>query len=700
MAEPAKTKRAIQRIMRDDQGRLAYILIDLDTMQPVRDPKDYRIINQFSSHVEEVTDVTQPDKPKSEEAKARQAQVDRSHTDSNASDASGNFAGGTDRSSYTTSGRDGSRSSSSVRNSTVNRSGSTRSTRSIQPTRDAFSDPGTQLDAREKGFGSPTRTEKTRRSFVDTVGPVSSKGTPSGDIDYAHPERGSWTKGVTQETQDVANRLSGAVGGVNMTSAHRDPKTNKAIGGAKKSAHIEGQAFDISTKGMTDEEKQRTVEMGRLAGANRVGTYLDGSLHFDTKTGFANLDKPGAIETPDGTYGMYNRTAIDAAKNAPGWFTRGMTQDTFAPTPFSADEVNPNENKMRPSEETVAQKTISNVKESLAPTNNRQSQFTAEDLANFTPAQAAYYGYTKPTAQAKTLAAKTLAGELSPQTREAAIAGDETALSHVGSILSVIDNRANSVMHNNAMSAITSPSMFSAFNPDNIKTTAANYSAVGPQVNSLVEQYYSQDPRMKPPSFNYTHYYNPQIANPSWGGLLKESTDLLDHRFGRLENEYKPNQTWKDSWNNAVKTQFQDYSGSSFANRPGTTPNLDSPIEKSGARGGLANMPGGSNYGGRHVGGAGSSPNSFAGGFSTQGGSKDPSAPGGRVDRGEKGWGGSPSGSTGGVKSDTSSYGGGPVDRAEKGWGGKSSSSSSGGGVKTDKSSSPGGPVDKAEKGW
>jgi hypothetical protein len=128
-----------------------------------------------------------------------------------------------------------------------------------------------------------------------------------------------------------------------------------------------------------------------------------------------------------------------------------------------------------------------------------------------------------------------------------------------------------------------------------IGQTTANYAAVGPQVRGLVESYYSGNPAMKPTQFDLTHYYNPAAAAPAWGGILQDATDLLDHRFGKLNKEYAPNPSWRDSWKETVAKQF-DYSGSSFANKPGTQADLDTPIEKSGARGGLANMPGGSNY--------------------------------------------------------------------------------------------------------
>jgi len=41
---------------------------------------------------------------------------------------------------------------------------------------------------------------------------------------------------------------------IKITSGYRSPKLNKAVGGSKKSQHIEGKAADIQVPGMTTEE--------------------------------------------------------------------------------------------------------------------------------------------------------------------------------------------------------------------------------------------------------------------------------------------------------------------------------------------------------------------------------------------------------------------------------------------------------------
>lgn len=67
-----------------------------------------------------------------------------------------------------------------------------------------------------------------------------------------------------------------------VTSAHRDAGHNARVGGAKNSQHIQGNAFDISTRGMSREEKIEIIQIARsVAGFGGVGVYSN-SLHFDT----------------------------------------------------------------------------------------------------------------------------------------------------------------------------------------------------------------------------------------------------------------------------------------------------------------------------------------------------------------------------------------------------------------------------------
>lgn len=65
-----------------------------------------------------------------------------------------------------------------------------------------------------------------------------------------------------------------------VTSAYRDPQHNAAVGGAKGSQHMSGNAYDISVANMPREMQLKLIEEAKAAGFEGVGIY-DGSLHFD-----------------------------------------------------------------------------------------------------------------------------------------------------------------------------------------------------------------------------------------------------------------------------------------------------------------------------------------------------------------------------------------------------------------------------------
>jgi hypothetical protein len=65
-----------------------------------------------------------------------------------------------------------------------------------------------------------------------------------------------------------------------VNSAFRDPAHNAAVGGAKGSQHIHGNAFDVDASGMSVEQRQDLIRQARAAGFSGVGVY-DNALHFD-----------------------------------------------------------------------------------------------------------------------------------------------------------------------------------------------------------------------------------------------------------------------------------------------------------------------------------------------------------------------------------------------------------------------------------
>lgn len=77
------------------------------------------------------------------------------------------------------------------------------------------------------------------------------------------------------------NTLTSQWGGpLSLTSAYRDPEYNASVGGARGSQHVHGNAFDVSTAGMTPEDRVALIKAAQAAGFTGFGGY-DNSLHFD-----------------------------------------------------------------------------------------------------------------------------------------------------------------------------------------------------------------------------------------------------------------------------------------------------------------------------------------------------------------------------------------------------------------------------------
>jgi zinc D-Ala-D-Ala carboxypeptidase len=66
-----------------------------------------------------------------------------------------------------------------------------------------------------------------------------------------------------------------------ITSAYRDPKHNAKVGGAKRSKHMEGIAFDVRVDNVAPDA---LIEAARAEGFRAFGTYpRQGFVHMDTR---------------------------------------------------------------------------------------------------------------------------------------------------------------------------------------------------------------------------------------------------------------------------------------------------------------------------------------------------------------------------------------------------------------------------------
>lgn len=171
---------------------------------------------------------------------------------------------------------------------------------------------------------APTPTDTKASAALSSLG--------GAKVSYNHPDRGAWYSGLSPDMAHAVETLGANLpDGVSLTSAYRSPSVNKSVKGAKNSQHMTGNAVDVDLSGMTNTERAKAVETARMTGATRIGAYSasPNMMHVDFAAGYApnnNVD----------TYAMFDETA-SKMRNAPGWFTQGLTQTTVpTPTPRPA----------------------------------------------------------------------------------------------------------------------------------------------------------------------------------------------------------------------------------------------------------------------------------------------------------------------------------------------------------------------------
>ncbi len=67
---------------------------------------------------------------------------------------------------------------------------------------------------------------------------------------------------------------------LHLNSVYRNPAYNKKVGGAKRSLHLLGMAFDVSTAGWTKQEKHDFKELAHEIGFTGFGGY-NSFIHID-----------------------------------------------------------------------------------------------------------------------------------------------------------------------------------------------------------------------------------------------------------------------------------------------------------------------------------------------------------------------------------------------------------------------------------
>jgi len=206
----------------------------------------------------------------------------------------------------------------------------------------------------------------------------------------------------------------------------------------------------------------------------------------------------------------------------------------------------------------------------------------SEDISNASPAKMAALGLTPRSDAQISQISKAFAGELSPQQLEGIKNGDPVARAEYASMIATAENRAKSDYKGGSLDKVFDPSQYMSMSAANLGTTTQNYSLYKDALEATAREYYAGT--LAPTNFDYSSYYNPNEANPSWGAKMSNTGMVGDHKFGTLP-EYGANQTFQDQRNAMAAAQkadpdgftgVKDYSGSGYSSK------LDSPSETSG----------------------------------------------------------------------------------------------------------------------
>lgn len=527
---------------------------------------------------------------------------------------------------------------------------------------DAEADQGETL-ARGMGLGdlSPSFRNGVRYSHAATRGPVET--------------------GLTPRSIEAMQTLSeNTLGGINVTSAYRSPSVNAAVGGASGSLHKTGQAFDVSTRGMTDLEKRDLVERAIMSGAMEIGSYPDQSIHVGTVQRMtpAMYDPQYADKAPVDTGGvtaMFNRTRDpDVYAKAPDWFRHGVEVSRLAPTPTE-----------KPQGFMQADQVATDAK--VAPSASARASVDLTRATTYSDME-------------KRLMGATLAGEIDPRYTDLST---PEGIAEARGIMSTMENRVGK--YGTMKDTLLAPAQYSTWNTDSAARTAINNYKANPAMYDKIVNDFFADPKS---NTGFTHYYNASLVSPEWGAKLQKTTDIGPHRFGMLgdyQNAFgtnfksAPGQTASQPTQVGAGTEAKAATKASF----GTSNNLSASLDSFTSRG-MASAENANRATSQSSTARDSRDTTKSSGFGSSSASSSRSTGEGKGSYGSSGRSGYSSiGSGSGFSSAKSpsegkgSYG----SSGRSGYSSVGSSKSSGFGSRsTADSSKPGGRVDRDEKGW
>lgn len=134
-------------------------------------------------------------------------------------------------------------------------------------------------------------------------------------------------EGMSPQAQAAWARLTAAYPNLQVTSGYRDPARNAAVGGAKGSQHLHGNALDVSVADLNPQQRIELAEAARAAGFQGFGFY-DNSMHVDVGPSRAWGPSYGRESVPDWAAGWVNENTGGGAAPQSGGAPMGLLSPT------------------------------------------------------------------------------------------------------------------------------------------------------------------------------------------------------------------------------------------------------------------------------------------------------------------------------------------------------------------------------------
>lgn len=325
-------------------------------------------------------------------------------------------------------------------------------------------------------------------------------------------------------------------GNLGVNSAHRSAAHNAAVGGARGSQHVQGNAMDLATRGMTDQQKADALNAAMVGGATGIGAYASGALHVDTRATPATWGPMGY--TGSNIFAGTPEQQAAAMSMMPGWSRDNLQAlkdaageqylSKYGPVPATKpSELDMQQQQMTQTQEQQKPSAFDMSMLGVSPqTTASQSLPGMPNTLSTSPVSLGSIAAADWSEEDRDLAAKTLAGEIDLSKTDLST---EQGVQEAYGIMSTIDNRT--AKYGSVQSVINAPDQYSTWNTKAAANTALNNFATAPDTyRGLVDSYLGNQ---KENNLGFTSYHATHV-NPSWSSAMQNKTTIGPHEFGLL----------------------------------------------------------------------------------------------------------------------------------------------------------------------